>query len=270
MKDLRQLQKDFADYLKGNRESTIQADIASDEKADAAERMGFYHDAYRLRLIDVLSMDYPVVAKLLGEEDFAKMALAYLRNYPSKYKSVRWFGLHLPEFLQANDSSEENSEQLLEIAQFEKAQNDVFDAKLSDVAVVDQLAAIDPSDWADIRVELIPASQMLSLHNNIASVWLELFKRDDDSIEPATAAWVRQEYPVSWIVWRGGLDPKWRMLEVDEAWAVQAFQEGQTFGDVCAGLTEWLDEEHVPMRAVSILKTLIIDEVVSTIGVVQK
>lgn len=272
MKDLRQLQKDFADYLKGNRQSPIEADIVSDEKANAAERMGFYHDAYRLRLIDVLSKDYPVVAKLLGEEDFAQLALAYLRSHPSEFKSIRWFGIHLPEFLRSNDRDKgsERAEQLLEMALFEKAQNDVFDAVQSVFVVVDQLAAINPADWENLKVSLIPASQMLFLHNNIATVWLDLFRRDDESIEPHTAQWERQEYPASWLVWRKGLDPRWRVLEVDEAWAIDAFDKGQSFGEVCTGLTEWVDEAHVPMRAVSILKTLIIEELVSTIGVGEK
>ncbi len=270
MKDLKQLQTDFADYLMGNRESTIVADIISDEKADSAERMGFYHDAYRLRLIDVMSKDYPVVAKLLGEQEFAKMTLAYLRSYPSKYKSVRWFGIHLPKFLQANDKDKEKGEQLLEVAQFEKAQNDVFDAQQSEVVVLDQLAAINPAEWVDMRISLISACQMLNLHNNVPTVWLELFNQENDDIEPQSADWVRKEHPATWLVWRGGLDPKWRLLEVDEAWAIQAFENGQSFGEICTGLTEWIDEEHVPMRAVSILKSLILDEVVSAIDVAQK
>lgn len=267
MKDLKRLQQDFADYLKGNRQSPIQADIVSDEKADAAERMGFYHDAYRLRLIEVLSFDYPVVAKLLGEVDFGGMAMAYLSRYPSQYKSIRWFGIHLPEFLAANDKNKEKGEQLLEIALFEKAQNDVFDAEHSEIVALEQLAAIEPSEWENIRISLIPASQMLSLHNNIAEVWLELYRSEDESIEPQEANWIRQEYPVSWLIWRDALNPKWRALDVDEAWAIQAFQSGLSFGEICTGLTEWVDEQHVPMRAVSILKTLIIEDIVSTMEV---
>lgn len=270
MKDLRQLQEDFKAYLIDKRQSAIEADIVSDEKADVAERMGFYHDAYRLRLIEVLSLDYPVVAKYLGEEAFGGMAMAYLRKHPSKYKSIRWFGTHLPEFLSTNDKDKEQGEQLLELVRFEKAQNDVFDGPQSNVVTIDELAAISPVDWENILINFIPASQTLSLNTNAVSVWLELYHRQDDTIEPQSADWESQEYPVSWLVWRGGLDPKWRALEVDEAWAIESFHRGHTFGQVCAGLTEWIDEEHVPMRAVSILKTLIIDEVISTIHVSEK
>lgn len=270
MKDLRQLQEDFKAYLIDKRHSAIEGDIVSDEKADVAERMGFYHDAYRLRLIEVLSLDYPVVAKYLGEEAFGGMAMAYLRKNPSKYKSIRWFGIHLPEFLKANDRDQQQGERLLELALFEKAQNDVFDARQSHAVGIEELAAINPVEWENIQITLIPACHTLSLHNNIATVWLELFKRQDDTIEPQPADWERQEYPVSWLIWRADLNPKWRALDVDEAWAIQSFQHGHSFGEVCAGLTEWIDEEHVPMRAVSILKTLIIDEVISTIHLREK
>ena len=88
MKNLKQLQNEFAEYLFGNRNSAIREDIISDEKADRDERLGFYHDAYRLRLIEVLSLDYPGVSKLLGEEAFGTMALAYIRAFPSHYRSI--------------------------------------------------------------------------------------------------------------------------------------------------------------------------------------
>ena len=270
MKDLKQLQDEFADYLRGNLRSAIREDIISDEKAHQDERLGFYHDAYRLRLIEVLSLDYPGVSGLLGEESFGTLALAYIRAFPSHYRSIRWFGLHLPEFLHESSAvrvreSWPYDEKLWEMACFEKAQNDVFDAAQTPLSSVDDLAKIDPQLWDGMRIELVPAMRRLDLNHNIPQIWLAL-QNVESAAKNYQPDWVRGEYPASWLMWRAELDPKWRALDVDEAWAIDRLQEGYSFGEVCEGLTEWLDAEHVPLRAVTLLKTLIVDKLVTKIS----
>ncbi len=265
MKNLKQLQNEFADYLRGNANSGIDDDIISDEKASSKERLGFYHDAYRLRLIEVLSHDYPGISKLLGEEAFGTMALAYIRSFPSRYRSIRWFGLHLPEFLQNPKGEFEPDDKLLEMSRFEKAQNDVFDAVQTELASVEDLAAIDPLQWNSIRVEFIPAAKRLDLKYNVPQIWLELNEFGDNIPDSYKPQWQVDEFPQGWLIWRAELDSKWRALEVDEAWAIDQLKGGRTFGDICEGLSEWLDEAHIPLRAVTILKTLIVDKLIEKI-----
>ncbi len=265
MKSLEQIQREFADYLNGNKQSAIREDIISDDKADAQERLGFYHDAYRLRLIEVLSIDYRGLHKLLGEEDFATMALKYISRYPSGYRSIRWFGIHLPEFLKNPESAFAFDEKLYEMAEFENAQNSVFDEKDCSIRTVEELAAIDPAHWSEITIEFVPACRRVNLHYNIPKIWVELLK-DEESSDEDELGWHRQDHLQSWLIWRSHRDPRWRALDVDEAWAVDRLMQGQSFGDICSGLTEWLDEEHIPLRAVTILKTLIVDNLVQRIS----
>ncbi|MCB1757687.1 MAG: putative DNA-binding domain-containing protein [Gammaproteobacteria bacterium] len=263
-KDLKQLQNEFADYLLGNRQSPIREDIVSDSKADSEERLGFYHDAYRLRLIEVLSLDYPGLYKLLGDEKFARLALAYIHAFPSKYRSIRWFGIHFPEFLCNPGENYKIDEKLYETALFEKSQNDVFDAEQKPAVTQEMLEQINPQHWGGMRLEISPACRRIDLNWNVPQLWFEL--NDENRPTDYKPQWQRADYPVAWLVWRSGLDPHWRELEVDEAWAIDRLLAGESFGDVCEGLTEWLDEEHVPLRAVSILKTLIDGQLVSGIS----
>ncbi len=51
------------------------------------------------------------------------------------------------------------------------------------------------------------------------------------------------------MIWRRDLQTFYRSLDVDEAWALDAVTDGENFGVVCAGLTEWVDELHAPQRA---------------------
>ena len=59
MADLKTLQLRFAAHLNSAEDEAILSSIVGDEKASATERMGFYYDAYRLRLIEVMQSDYP-------------------------------------------------------------------------------------------------------------------------------------------------------------------------------------------------------------------
>ena len=149
MKTLREQQIAFSDYLKGDKTSLILEDIIGDDKATSVERLDLYHDAYKLRLIDVLGTDYPGLKSLLGEDDFTRICLAYIEHCPSTYRSVRWFGQQLPEFLEANEHYTFDP-RLFEIAQFEKLKGDVFDAKESPVASLEDLSAIEPHLWGGL------------------------------------------------------------------------------------------------------------------------
>ena len=86
MKHLRELQLRFQDYLVSGAED-IEQDIISTEAALAEHRLGTYYNAYRIRLIDCLAVDYAALEKYLGREAFENIALDYLQNYPSTHPS---------------------------------------------------------------------------------------------------------------------------------------------------------------------------------------
>lgn len=69
MTRLRNLQLRFQDYLLGSSED-IERDIVSTENARAEHRLGAYYNAYRIRLIDCLAIDYLALEKILGRTAF--------------------------------------------------------------------------------------------------------------------------------------------------------------------------------------------------------
>ena len=64
MTHLRELQLRFQDYLIGGAED-IEQDIISTADALAEHRLATYYNAYRIRLIDCLAVDYPALEKYL-------------------------------------------------------------------------------------------------------------------------------------------------------------------------------------------------------------
>ena len=67
MSNLRRLQSRFQNYLLGI-SNEIESDIINTEEALAEHRLGAYYNAYRIRLIDALAVDYSALQKHLGRE----------------------------------------------------------------------------------------------------------------------------------------------------------------------------------------------------------
>ena len=257
MKSLEALQHAFGGYLTGASE-VIPPGVAGDDRADARERMELYAGAYRARLVESLGVDFPGLWGMIGDEQFYQLCLEYIRQHPSTWPSIRWFGSHMEDFLR-NTPPYADYPQVAEMAAFEWAQGLVFDAADSPVSTLDELAALPPESWPGMRLAFIPAMRRLDLEWNIPLLWSAL-ERDEELPEPE-----RQEYPRGWLLWRRELTPSWRRLDVDEAWALDRAGEGMCFADLCEGLLEWIDEEHAPRRAAGFLKTWVHDGLVAKI-----
>lgn len=259
MTDLRDLQLRFQDYLIGESED-IEADIVSTENALAEHRLGAYYNAYRIRLIDCLAVDYSALEQYLGREAFENLALDYLRQFPSRHPSVRWFGRHLPEYLRDSYKGEEQ-EFLQELASYEWAQSLVFDAADSDsLFQLEDMAQVAPEDWPLLTFRFKPAMLWLDLHWNVAPIQNAF----DSGAEPAQKQ--RAEIAQRWLLWRHDLKTHWRSLEVHEAWALEQAAAGANFAAICEGLLEWIDAEQIALVAAGFLKQWVSDQLLISLG----
>lgn len=257
MSSLLRLQEDFQSYLLSY-DGDMEEYVVGTRQASAAERLEVYAQAYRLRLLEALGKDFPALKTLLGEEAFDAMGRAYIDAYPSHHPSVRWFGRHLVEFL--CDTAHYNTQPVLaEMAAFEWTQSDVFDSAEAAVITIEDLGATRPECWAAMRLERHPTVRRLDLTWNVPVLWRAIDKNEKPP-QPQ-----RAEVPVAWVLWRKDLKIFWRSLEVDEAWAIDACPQGYTFGEICEGLCEWIDEVHTPLRAASLIKQWISDGMIARI-----
>lgn len=255
MSHLRELQLRFQDYLVGVSEE-IENDITSTENALAEHRLGTYYNAYRIRLIDSLAIDYSALEKVLGREAFETMALDYLQHYPSTQPSVRWFGANLAEYLQRYYQGDD-AEFLQELARFEWAQTMVFDAADTIRPVqLEEVAQLPGEAWASLGFEFIPALRWLDLYWNVAQIENSVDKNDT---MPQKS---RADHPLRWLLWRRDMKTYWRSLEVHEAWAIESAANGADFAEICEGLLEWVDEQQVALCAAGFLKQWVSDQMV--------
>src|SRR5215218_9608789 len=120
------LQRAFQDYLLATSD-TFQAAVRDTSKADRTALLDVYRDGYALRLIEVLTTDYPGVLAMAGPADFDRMARAYIAAHPSHYPSARWVGKHLADFLSSTPPYDK-SPAAAEMARFEWALGEAFDS----------------------------------------------------------------------------------------------------------------------------------------------
>ena len=256
---LRRLQEDFQGYLLTT-DARMHPHVHGSAQVSAEERLAIYANAYRLRLLEALGTDYPGLHTVLGDDDFDAMGRAYIAAHPSAYFSLRWFGDRMSEFLRSTAPYSQYPV-FAEMATFEWAKSDAFDAADSAVADISDMAAIPPDAWPGLRFVPHPSLRRLDLRWNVPTVWKEI----DAGREPPEL--LESEYPIAWLLWRQDLLTYFRSLNVDEAWALDALQRGETFADLCEGLTEWIDAQNVAVHAVGLLKQWLTDGLISEIRI---
>ena len=257
-KTLAELQTALQDFLL---DKNTDADYLTLETAafSRQERLGIYYNAYRLRLIDALSNDYPALKFYLGNEGFEKLAIEFIEAHPSHHHSLRWLGAKLSVFLRDNDDWKEKI-QLVELAEFEWAQISAFDAADSSVITLDDLKAITPESWMILQLQFHPSVQLLNFLSNAPDQWASIIKNETTittAIEPEKQ---------TWLIWRENLQVTYRLLVKPEAWALNAFLTSKGFADVCEGLCDWFDEEHVPLQTAQYLQQWIRGGLVSGVS----
>jgi hypothetical protein len=246
MSSLLRIESGFQDYVLGT-DAGIAAEIDGGDEDFRRSRLDIYRDAYRLRLTEVLGSDYPALRSHAGGEWFEAMAAGYIAAHPSVFRNVRWFGAAVPGFLREQPGHPDRPV-LADLAQFEWTLGLAFDSPDQDATDFADVAAITPDAWPDLRFEVHGSLQTLELRTNAVAIWKAIVAGG-----PAVAAEPLAE-TVVWAIWRKALSPFFRSLAADEAWALSAMRDGRNFGEICAGLCDWVPEDEAAPRAAQLLR----------------
>ena len=252
MSELLALQRDMMQWLQ-TESGNIQSQVLGTKKVSMAVRLAIYANAYRYRLIDALSDNYPSVHTLLGDEGFYESGIKYISEYPSQHFSIRYFGNHLEDFLAQYHPE---STVLAEMARFEWALRDAFDAEDVTSLGINALQTIAPESWASLGFALHPSVARVDLQWNVPQLWSAIEEETGEiPIE-------EEDYPIPWLIWRKDLKTYYRSVDVDEAWALDNVMQGASFADICAGVCEWIDEEHAPARVAGFISEWLVADMI--------
>ena len=251
MKQLARLQRTFQDCVLNPDNALSTAWVSHGGRAAPEIQLSIYTHAYGARLKEVLANDYPAVLMAIGEDRFYRLADGYIRAHPSHYFSLRDFGSHLPGFvgdLISRDADYRDMSWLQELSLFEWTLGQAFNAADSTLFTEQEMAAIPPQAWPELKFRLHPSVLRLDLAWNAPEMWCALTA---DNPTPVTAV---QEVASPWLVWREQLVTRFRSLPADEALTLDALRAGGNFTDLCGALATLLREEGVPLRAAGLLK----------------
>jgi len=199
-------------------DADVLAVIAPSATLAPAERLDIYAGMYAARLVDVLREDYARVAALLGDEEFGQVARAYLARHPSEHPSVRHVGRAFAGFLREHLPSRPA---LADLARLEWARLAVFDAPDPTPLRLDDLLAIAPDDWPELRFAPVPALEVLVSDWPLHRLWTDA---GDTTCVPARTA-LR--------VWRQGFLVYHAPMDAAEETALGQLIAGETFGSMC-------------------------------------
>jgi hypothetical protein len=221
--------------------------LATPPRGSKDDAFAVYRSAYGLRLVGFLENDFGMLRKYLGAVAFEAMARAYIAAYPSDQPNARWFSRHLPEFL-TGYSPFANKPEVAELAALENACNDAFDAPDLASCTMQDLAALDPSRFAEIQFSIHPSVRRLAVTTNVTSLWSAL-KCD----EPPPAAHEIEETRTV-LVWRQNFAPRFRILGAEEDMAFGAAGDGLNFGHICEMVATMEGADDAAARAASYLR----------------
>jgi hypothetical protein len=244
------LQRAFQDYLLASSDA-FQAAVRDTRKADRVTLLDVYRDGYALRLIEVLTSDYPGVMAMAGPDDFDHMARAYIAAQPSRHPSVRWYGRGVADFL-GRTPPYNGTPDAAEMARFEWALGEAFDSP--DVAPItaDVLMALAPEAWETLSFTTLPSLRRLTLAFDVPQAW-----QRREEVEPGNLEVERAAAPVVWAIWRPEFVSNFRSLEADEAVLLDVLTDGQPFPELCEALAPFTGEEQAPARAAGLLRAMV-------------
>lgn len=245
---LSDLQRAFQDYLL-ERSDSFAASVRDTRKADRQTLLGVYRDAYALRLIEVLTNDFPGLVAMAGPADFDHLARAYIAARPSRHPSVRWFGAHLPDFM-ASTAPYSGSLAAVEMARFEWTLGEAFDSSDATPIRADDLMTLPAEAWEELRFTPLPSLRRLTLAFDVPQAWQRREEVEPGDLEVQAAA-----QPTDWAIWRPERTSHFRSLEPDEAAMLQAMIDGKAFPDLCESLVALVGEDAAPAQAAGRLRS---------------
>jgi hypothetical protein len=209
-------------------------------------RLHVYQEAHGARLAQALQSNYPVLRLVLGDDGFGDLARRYLHAHPSQRPSIRWFGHRLAEFMHAQ--IDEGLLQILaDLAAMEWALRAAFDAADAEPLAVADLMRLPADRWPGLRFAGHPSVTLLAMAWAVEPPWKAL-TADENAATEAPAAHVHRL-----LVWRQGVDTRWRTLDEDEASLLQACVDGSPFAELGA-LAERLCGDAPAARLAGLLR----------------
>lgn len=235
------------------------ADWIAGNEASTQRRLHVYRYAYRARLAQVLADNFPKLASLLGDEWWQRLADAYLDAHPPSHYSIRWFGEHLPAWLETAALFERGAA-LADLARLEWTLGVAFEARDETPVTGAALACVSLDEWPGIRLRLCDGVARLSLRHRIGPTFHALKAGVDDVPAPEPGE-------NDWLVWRMDRRPHFRSVDPEESALLDLASQGEPFSAWCERAAEGFGEDDAPVRVIGYFQRWLADGIIASFDV---
>ena len=198
---LRDMQAQIGAQLLGEGPGAVADFIAGDPRS-AAARFGVYQNNVLASLRKALADSYPIVAALVGEAFFKRVAHAYIRAHPPRVRMLADYGRDFGDFLDGFAPARSHP-YLGDVARLERAVEDAYLAAEATPLSPQALATLPSDSFGRLRLTLHPSRQFVTSKYPVVAVWREAKKPDaeqtriDLSAGPSYALVIRPHAHVS-------------------------------------------------------------------------
>lgn len=236
MPSLLELQRDFAAALRSEPAPGFLREVAGGDLS-AEERLEIYRNSSRSTLVAALRLNYPAIARLVGDEFFTHAAGRYVAAHRPSSAYLNEYGAHFADFLAAFPGARE-IDYLPDVARFEWALAIAANAGDKPAIGAAELAALRSA--AGLRFIAHASVRVLFLHHPADRIADAVMSADEAAMRAIDLA----ESPVRVVVHRGpdGVEAE-RLDAIDYA----------LLGALFAGEDWSLVVERAPERAAKLL-----------------
>lgn len=162
-------------------EAPTPADLLDGAGNPAGARFSVYRNNITASLTEALEQTFPIIRKLIGEDNFRTLAITYLRAHPPSSPILSRYGADFPDFLETFTPLAHLG-YLPDTARLERAlvaSYHAADATPVDPAIFSSTA---PDDLPRLRLRLAPAVQLLRSHWPIHGIYM--FNTEEAAPQP--------------------------------------------------------------------------------------
>ena len=169
MLSLRELQLSFATAVLDESNTVIAPWIRSDG-LDPGARIDIYRNNLHEGFLKALSLGFPVIQRLVGEDYFRQVARLFLAEHPSRAGNLHHVGAPFAGFLRDQFGATPYA-YLQDVAELEWAYQECLIAPDSAPFDPTPLQGAPPEKLAGLRFELHPACKLVSSEFPIVRIW---------------------------------------------------------------------------------------------------
>ncbi|MDJ0824722.1 MAG: DNA-binding domain-containing protein [Rhodobacter sp.] len=208
------------------------AGLTNPDGVQATKRFNVYRNNVAVSLTDALETAFPVIAKLIGAENFKAIAGVYLRQHPPSSPLMMFYGAELPDFL-AGFEPLQHLPYLPDVAQLELALRHAYHAADAAPLPPETFQALPPDRLMAARIRFAPTVHLIRSRYPVHGIWA--YKMEDGAPKPEP----RGE---NVLVTRPDFDPQLATLAPGGGTFVAALMDGARFGAALDAATEQVPE----------------------------